>query len=92
MAFANKREVAVVTGGQIAAHLVMGEVPAGAVDGINAVFTTASTVILSSIDVFLDGMCQQSGAGKDYVFSLGNTITFSSAPHADAIILVDYIK
>jgi hypothetical protein len=61
----------------LSSHLVDFETPTGTVDGSNAVFTTANTVLAAHIHVYLNGQVQDP-AGGDYTFSAGNTITFTS--------------
>ena len=59
-------------------------------NGSNVVFTLAETPIVSSVQVFLNGLLQEEGSGKDYVLS-GTTITFVTAPASDDLLLVHYI-
>lgn len=52
------------------------EVPAGAIDGSNRVFTLNSTPYPSaSLALYKNGLLQRIGAGNDYTLSV-NTITF----------------
>jgi hypothetical protein len=92
MAFSNRRDAGGVSGGAIAAHMAIGVVPTGTIDGSNAVFTVPDTVISSAIDVFVNGVLQSPLLA--YTFTLGNTITFlaGSIPPPGSEIFVDYIK
>lgn len=58
------------------------EVPAGAIDGVNAAFTLAHAPAPgASLLLFRNGQLQQQGAAKDYTLA-GNTITAISIPGA----------
>jgi len=87
MAFRNRT---VTTGGSVSSKLVMGEVPTGAINGINKTFTVANAVFGNAIDVFLNGLLQK--RTDDYTFTSPATITFTDAPVTDSNLLVDYIK
>jgi hypothetical protein len=55
------------------------EVPVGAIDGANHVYTLVNAPSGASLQLFLNGiMCK---AGVDYVLA-GNTITYTNAPQA----------
>lgn len=71
--------------------LVCKEVPVGAIDGFNLIFTLAYTPILGSELVFLNGILQNQGAGNNYTI-VNNTITFVVAPIPTNVILVTYWK
>lgn len=90
MAFRNKVLISVAGGGSVADQLVLGEIPSGLIDGVNATFTTAYSVFGTAIDVFLNGVLQK--RGDDYTFTSPNTITFVSAPPSGSNLLCDYIK
>lgn len=71
-------------------YFVENEVPTGAVDGANAIYTTANTVSpVTSAEVWLNGVKQKAG-GVDYTFSSTNTITFVTAPLSGSLLLVNY--
>lgn len=59
-------------------------------NGVTTGFTLASTPVTNSVQVFLNGLLQQSGSGKDYTLS-GTTVTFSTAPASGDILLIHYI-
>lgn len=65
------------------------EVPAGIINGTNAVFTLSNTPTANTEQVFLNGILQNVGAGNDYTIS-GNTITFAIPPIVTDVILVNY--
>jgi hypothetical protein len=53
--------------------------------------TLANTPVANSVQLYLNGLLQEEGSGKDYTIS-GVTITLAEASLADDIILVHYIK
>jgi hypothetical protein len=67
---------------------VDGETPGGAVNGINATFTTAQEFIISSLKVYLNGVRQK--VIEDYNTTGNSTIIFVTSPLATDVILVDY--
>jgi hypothetical protein len=76
--------------------LVYGEVPAGAIDGVNTVFTLAAAPDpAQSCQLFIqyvaDGAWLRLMRNFDFTLA-GGTITMNVAPNAGAHILVDYRK
>jgi len=67
------------------------EAPSGAIDGVNTTFTLSSSPLSNSLSVYLNGLYQEEGAGKDYTLS-GTTITFNTAPESGSILLVHYLR
>lgn len=65
---------------------VSNETPAGAVDGANAVYTTA--LAYANLRVFLNGLRQK--IGTDYTLTTATTFTFTSAPLTGDLLTVDY--
>lgn len=59
-------------------------------DGVQTAFTLASTPLANSVQVFLNGLLQESGSGKDYTLS-GSTVTFATAPESGDILIVHYV-
>lgn len=59
-------------------------------DGSTTAFTLDTTPVSNSLQVFLNGLIQEKGAGKDYTHS-GTTVTFGVAPYTDDILLIHYI-
>lgn len=53
-------------------------------------FTLSNTPLTNSVQVFLNGLLQAEGTGKDYILS-GTTVTFATAPISGDIVLVHYI-
>jgi len=53
-------------------------------------FTLSNTPIPNSVQVFLNGLMQEEGSGKDYTIS-GTTITFTTAPATGDILICHYI-
>lgn len=66
------------------------ETPSGDINGSNKNFTLTYTPESGSLAVFLNGLYQEEGSGKDYVVS-GNQITFVNAPVTDDVIIVTYV-
>jgi len=69
------------------------EIPTGLINGSNRVFTLISSPVSGSLHLFLNGVLQEEGAGKDYQVS-GNTITYEvgNAPTANSKHLASYRK
>lgn len=72
---------------------IVRETPSGSVNGSNAVFTLANSIVSGTEQVYVNGILMDSGTGNDYVFSAGNTITFEagSEPLTGTKIRVSYI-
>src|ERR1700747_3545404 len=66
---------------------VFGETPAGAVDGVNTVFTTAHTFQAASTAVYLNGL--REFLGDAYIETSGDTVTFSDPPHTGDSVRID---
>lgn len=66
------------------------EIPTGAVDGSNVVFTTAFAY--QSLRVYLNGLRQRSGLANDFVELDGTTFAFNSAPFPGDEVRVDYLR
>lgn len=64
------------------------------VTGFAGVFELGFAPILGSVQVFLNGLLQEDGTGKDYqIGGTGNKIvTFDTAPVLDDIVIIHYIK
>jgi hypothetical protein len=60
-----------------------------ACNGSTTVFTLDNTPISNSLQVYLNGLLQEKGSGKDYTHS-GTTVTFSIAPFTNDILLIHY--
>ncbi len=71
--------------------LVNDETPTGTVNGSNTAFTLANTPKSGTLKVYVNGQRMQSGSGNDYTLS-GVTITFTTAPPTNSVILCDYQK
>lgn len=54
-------------------------------------FTLAQTPIANSVQVYLNGLIQENGSGKDYTIA-ATTITFVIAPSVGDILMVHYIQ
>jgi len=75
-----------------AKNFVFGEDLSSQADGLVTEFTIANAFDEGSVAVYMNGLRQQGGIGKDYVEGPGNIITFIIAPDVEDIILVDYVK
>jgi len=56
----------------------------------NVEFNLASTPVSNSVQVYLNGLLQEEGSGKDYTIS-GTTVTFADAPLTGDILIIHYI-
>lgn len=68
---------------------VVGEVPSGAVDGVNKNFVTALNVKTNSLAVFVNGLRQKQTL--DYTVTGANTFQFNVAPALGDLVTVDYV-
>lgn len=59
-------------------------------NGVTTDFTLDSSPVSNSVQVFLNGLLQQEGSGKDYTLS-GTTVSFAVAPASGDILLIHYI-
>ena len=59
-------------------------------DGSTTAFTLSSLPLEMSVQVYLNGLLQESGSGKDYLWDT-TTITFATAPISGDILIVHYI-
>jgi len=59
-------------------------------DGGTTDFTLDSTPVVNSVQVFLNGLLQEEGSGKDYTLS-GTTVSFATAPESGDILLIHYV-
>lgn len=59
--------------------------------GGTTVFTLDVTPISNSLQVYLNGLLQEKGSGKDYEHT-GTTVTFGIAPLSGDILLINYVK
>lgn len=64
------------------------ETPAGAVNGVNATFTTASDFVPETVQVFLNGIAQQKP--EDFNTVGNDTILFSVSPLTGEAVRVNY--
>lgn len=60
-------------------------------NGVTTVFTLSNTPVDNSVQVFLNGLMQQKGGGKDYTQS-GTSVTFTVAPITNDILVIHYVK
>lgn len=76
------------TGGGGATTLVQGEVPAGTVNGVNTVFTTAAAFVTGSLRVYKNGI-RLKGGGADYTENIQG-FTMVTPPATGTVLLCDY--
>lgn len=69
---------------------VYNEIPAGALNGINLIFTTDLDFLPGSNQVYLNGLRLALGAGMDYTETGANQITMEYAPSSSDVIIIDY--
>lgn len=65
------------------------ETPVGSIDGTNTIFTLSNSPIASTVQVFLNGVLQETT--DDYTLS-GTAVTFASAPFSGDKVKVIYFK
>ncbi len=58
--------------------------------GFSGDFTLSNTPLANSVQIFLRGLLQEEGTGKDYTIS-GTTVSFATAPITGDIVIVYYI-
>ena len=59
-------------------------------DGIETDFTLSNSPVANSVQVYLNGLLQEEGSGKDYTLS-GTTVSFAEAPETNDILIIYYI-
>lgn len=59
-------------------------------NGATTAFTLDTTPISNSLQVYLNGLAQEKGVGKDYTHA-GTTVTFVLAPLTNDILLIHYV-
>jgi len=58
---------------------------------VTTVFTLTNTPVDASLGVYLNGLLQQEGGGKDYT-QTGTAVTFAVAPHTNDILVFMYVE
>lgn len=71
--------------------LIVNEVPDGLVNSSNTEYILANDPLIGSVAVYLNGLLQTPGTGKDYTIS-GKDISFTKAPRNNSEILVSYAQ
>lgn len=69
-------------------NLVVGETPSGAINGINATFTTAQSFDPDTVACFVNGI--QATKGVDYTTSGTTLINFTYSPATSDLLRVNY--
>ena len=75
-----------------AESFVRNEIPTPAPDGAETVFTVANPYEAGSLRVFRDQSVLLGGGGYDFTETTSTTFTLASAPDADEVLWVCYIK
>jgi hypothetical protein len=75
----------------LASRQVFNETAGGAVDGTNATYTAANGYVTGTLQVYLNGLLQNEGAGNDYALS-GADVVFVTAPVIGDRVAVSYIR
>ena len=70
--------------------MIIGEIPSGAVNGINATFTSSYTFIPESVECFVNGI--QATKNIDYTTTGANTINFTYSPASGDLLRINYNK
>lgn len=70
--------------------VIYGETPSGTIDGSNATFTSQFDFIISSLQVFLNGIRLKQT--NDYTTSGTNTILLNTSPTTGELLLINYLK
>ena len=60
-------------------------------NGVTVAFTLSNTPVTNSVQIFLNGLLQEAGSGKDYTVS-GTTVTFATAPETGDILICHYVS
>ena len=71
--------------------VVVREIPAGNINGTNAVFTLANTPHANTESVYVNGVLQNVGALNDYTIT-GTGVTLNTAPLVGDVLLVSYFR
>lgn len=79
------------TAGLLNSNFVVRETPSGSINGSNTSFSLANSPVVGSEELYLNGLLQEQGAGKDYTIS-GTTITMAAAPVSGDVLKVSYRK
>ena len=69
---------------------VIGETPAGAVNGINATFTSLSAFNPATVEVFVSGLRMH--LGSDYTTTGATTLLMADSPQTNENVTLNYIK
>jgi len=76
-------------GGGTTTVITWGETPAGAIDGVNRSYTSASTYVAGSIAVYLNGVRQRKT--NDYTETSSTTFQMVNAPSIGDLMSIDYV-
>jgi len=72
------------------ADVIANEIPSGDINGANVTFVLANSPASGTVQVYLNGIMQEPGSGKDYTIA-DDTITFAQAPDTLDILLCNYV-
>jgi hypothetical protein len=82
----------ILEGGGAVIPPVEDETPTGAINGVNATFTTAFSYAAGSLRVYLNGLRQRLGGGDDFTETGASTFAFTVPPASGDTIRVDYAR
>jgi hypothetical protein len=86
----SKMEWTTVDAGAVVDADILKEDESANCNGSQVAFTLSNSPIVNSVQVFLNGLLQQEGAGKDYELA-GVTVTFGTAPETNDLLIIHYI-
>jgi hypothetical protein len=72
------------------ANVLFPEVPSGAVDGVNTVFTTTYSYRTERTYLYLNG--QQMKLNEDYTESADKEVTFTFPPAPSDVVFIQYVR
>ncbi len=79
------------SGGGGATDIITAEVPAGAINGVNDTFTTASNFATGTLRVYKNGV-RMKGGGVDFAETGSGSFQMTIPPASGTIFIVDYFK
>ena len=72
--------------------IVKHEIPTPSPNASQTVFTVANDYVSGTLEVFRDQAALLKGSGKDFTETSSTTFTVASAPDADEVLWVCYVK
>lgn len=75
----------------VAGNDAVTEAPVGLINGVNPSYVITNVPQTGSLHLYLNGIFQEEGSGKDYQLS-GTSIVFNQAPETDDNVIATYLK